>query len=292
MSARLTPHSFVGVFDSGVGGMSVLKHLVKRLPQEYFCYFGDSAFAPYGSKSKKEIVERSFFITQKLLDQGAKAIVIACNTATAAASEELRNAFPNVPIVGVEPALKPAVTEYPKGTVVVLATQATLSLEKYHGLIERLHPSAKVLSIPGEGLVELIESGKADSKQMHTLLSKLLGEYTGMVDAVVLGCTHYPFIKKQITSVLGKVAFFDGGVGVSKQLKRLLEQNNLLIPKHDFSTSNITSFADVMFDANGINLGCKNYTYATSCSNVLFFSSIDTPAEVAFYNEFFSQELL
>lgn len=269
MEARLAPHSFIGVFDSGVGGMSVLKHLVAQMPHEEFHYFGDSAFAPYGTKPKAQIAQRSAAIAKKFIDEGAKALVIACNTATAAAADELRAAYPHLPIVGVEPALKPAVTAYPHGTVIVLATKATLSLQKYHNLETRLHPSAKVISIPGEGLVELIESGQADSEQMHKRLTELLGDYAGQVDAVVLGCTHYPFIKKQISSVLGDVEFFDGGAGAAHQLERLLGQANLL------------ASADAAADKN---------TSAVE-SGILFSSSIDTPEELKFYQEFFSQDM-
>lgn len=269
MEAPLAPQNFVGVFDSGVGGMSVLKHLVAQMPDEKFHYFGDSAFAPYGTKSKEQITQRSAAITKKFIDEGAKALVIACNTATAAAADELRATYPHLPIVGVEPALKPAVTTYPHGTVVVLATKATLSLQKYHNLESRLHPSAKVISIPGEGLVELIESGQADSEQMHRRLTELLGDYAGQVDAVVLGCTHYPFIKKQISSVLGNVEFFDGGAGAAHQLKRLLEQQNLLVST-DTSTDKNSGSAE---------------------ADIVFSSSIDTSEELSFYKEFFSQEM-
>ena len=118
MEARLAPHKFIGVFDSGVGGMSVLKHLVAQMPHEEFHYFGDSAFAPYGTKPKEQIAQRSGAIAKKFIDEGAKALVIACNTATAAAADELRATYPHLPIVGVEPALKPAVTSYPHGTVI------------------------------------------------------------------------------------------------------------------------------------------------------------------------------
>ena len=269
MEARLAPYKFIGVFDSGVGGMSVLKHLVAQMPHEEFHYFGDSAFAPYGTKPKEQIAQRSGAIAKKFIDEGAKALVIACNTATAAAADELRATYPQLPIVGVEPALKPAVTAYPHGTVVVLATKATLSLQKYHNLESRLHPSAKVISIPGEGLVELIESGQADSEQMHNRLTELLGDYAGQVDAVVLGCTHYPFIKKQISSVLGDVEFFDGGAGAAHQLKRVLEKENLL-----FS-------ADTPVNKNS----------GSPESDIVFSSSIDTPEELAFYQKFFSQDM-
>ena len=275
MEARLAPHNFIGVFDSGVGGMSVLKHLVAQMPHEEFHYFGDSAFAPYGTKPKAQIAQRSCAIAKKFIDEGAKALVIACNTATAAAADELRATYPHVPIVGVEPALKPAVTAYPHGTVIVLATKATLSLQKYHNLESRLHPSAKVISIPGEGLVELIESGQADSAQMHKRLTELLGDYAGQVDAVVLGCTHYPFIKKQISSVLGDVEFFDGGAGAAHQLKRLLEQKNLLASAENTADTTV----DIAKNAGIIE------------PDILFSSSIDTPEELEFYQKFFSQEM-
>ncbi len=275
MEARLAPHKFIGVFDSGVGGMSVLKHLVAQMPHEEFHYFGDSAFAPYGTKPKEQIAQRSCAIAKKFIDEGAKALVIACNTATAAAADELRAAYPHLPIVGVEPALKPAVTAYPHGTVIVLATKATLSLQKYHNLESRLHPSAKLISIPGEGLVELIESGQANSEQMHNRLTELLRDYAGQVDAVVLGCTHYPFIKKQISSVLGDVEFFDGGAGAAHQLKRLLEQKNLL--------ASVENAADSTVDV-AKNAGIKE-------PDILFSSSIDTPEELKFYQEFFSQDM-
>lgn len=275
MEARLAPHNFIGVFDSGVGGMSVLKHLVAQMPHEEFHYFGDSAFAPYGTKPKAQIAQRSATIAKKFIDEGAKALVIACNTATAATADELRATYPHVPIVGVEPALKPAVTAYPHGTVVVLATKATLSLQKYHNLESRLHPSAKVISIPGEGLVELIESGQADSEQMHKRLTELLGNYTGQVDAVVLGCTHYPFIKKQISSVLGDVEFFDGGAGAAHQLKRLLGQANLLASAENTADTTV----DIAKNAGIIE------------PDILFSSSIDTPEELDFYQKFFSQEM-
>ena len=150
-----------------------------------------------------------------------------------------------------------------------MATKATLSLQKYHNLESRLHPSAKVISIPGEGLVELIESGQADSEQMHRRLTELLGDYAGQVDAVVLGCTHYPFIKKQISSVLGNVEFFDGGAGAAHQLKRLLEQQNLLVS------------TDTSIDKNS----------DSAKADIVFSSSIDTPEELSFYKEFFSQEM-
>lgn len=250
---------FIGVFDSGAGGISVLKCLVGELPQERFSYFGDSANAPYGDRDPKEIVALSRTIVERQLDQGAKAIVIACNTATAAAAAELRGAHPDVPIVGVEPALKPAVLAFPRGRILVLATQATLSLEKFQRLEERWGSQAEVIGVPCVGLVDLIERGDPDDSAIHELLEDLVGAYRGTVDAVVLGCTHYPFVRHQIAQVLGDVAFFDGGMGTARQLRTVLEARGLL--------------------ASGGEGGVE------------FASSTATPEELMLYQRFFAMKL-
>ena len=265
----------IGIFDSGVGGLTVARAILDQLPGERLLYIGDTANSPYGPKPLEQVRSMALNVMDELVDSGVKMLVIACNTATAAAADELRAAYPHLSIVGVEPALKPAVTAYPHGTVIVLATKATLSLQKYHNLESRLHPSAKVISIPGEGLVELIESGQANSEQMHNRLTELLGDYAGQVDAVVLGCTHYPFIKKQISSVLGDVEFFDGGAGAAHQLKRLLEQKNLLASAENTAEATV----DVAKNAGATE------------PDILFSSSIDTPEELDFYQKFFSQEM-
>ena len=206
-----TKDAFVGVFDSGIGGISVLKRLVTKLPYERFVFYGDSAHAPYGSKTPQQVQALSGAITDTFVDEGAKAIVIACNTATAAAAQMLRERYPQLPIVGVEPALKPAALAHPQGRIIVMATARTLSLSKFLRLEAQWGATSQIIPIAGTGIVELIEAGKANSPQMHDLLEKLIGQYRGTVDAVVLGCTHYPFITRQIRAVLGNVDFYDGG---------------------------------------------------------------------------------
>ena len=219
---------FVGVFDSGVGGVSVLRHLVKELPHENYRYFGDSANAPYGSKSAEEVQALSRTIAERMLDDGAKALVIACNTATSAAAPYLRETYPQVPIIGVEPALKPAVLAQGDGKVLVMATEVTLSLDKFQRLEKRWAKDTQVVTVACGGLVEHIESGNLDGPALVALIDRLVGRYRGEVDRVVLGCTHYPFVREQIAQVLGDVRFFDGGAGTARQLHRLLEQRDLL----------------------------------------------------------------
>lgn len=247
---------FIGVFDSGVGGVSVLQHLVRELPHEDFRYFGDSANAPYGSKSAQEVQTLSLAIAKRMFEEGAKALVIACNTATSAAAPYLRGAYPQVPIIGVEPALKPAVLAQGDGKVLVMATEVTLSLDKFHRLEERWAKDTKVVTVACRGLVEHIERGDLDDPALVVLIDSLVGRYRGEVDRVVLGCTHYPFVRGQIAQVLGDVRFFDGGAGTARQLRRMLELHGLL--------------------------------REGSGGSVSFASSIQTPEELALYQRFFS----
>lgn len=210
---------FVGVFDSGAGGVSVLRALASELPHEFFYYYGDAANAPYGNKSAEEVRKLSSAIVEQMVSRGAKAIVIACNTATSAAAACLRKRWPDLPIVGVEPALKPAVAS--GGRVLVMATEMTLKLDKYRHLAKELGANADVVAC--NGLAELVERGDLDNPEIVGLLNNLVGEYRGRVEAVVLGCTHYPFVARQIEDVLGPVRFFDGSKGAARQLKRLLD---------------------------------------------------------------------
>ena len=247
---------FIGVFDSGVGGISVLRHLARELPEENFVYFGDSAHAPYGGKSADEVYELSRSIVDGMIADGAKALVIACNTATSAAAPQLREAYPCLPIVGVEPALKPAVLAGGTGKILVMATEVTLALEKFHRLEERWAHEAQVETVACKGLVECIERGDLDAPELLDVLEGLVGSYRGSVDRVVLGCTHYPFVRRQIAHVLGDVRFFDGGAGTARQLRRLLENDDLLR------------------EGNG-------------AGSVSFASSINTPEELSLYRRFF-----
>ncbi len=221
-------NGYVGVFDSGVGGISVLRELTATLPNENFVYFGDSAHAPYGEKSRDQVLRLSREIVDTLLDEGAKAIVIACNTATSAAAAELRADYAHVPIIGVEPALKPATETPDVQKILVMATPITLRLDKYQQLAEKWGSGHEVISAPCPGLAARIEQGNLDSPDIYDLLEDLVGAYAGNIDAVVLGCTHYPFIARQIREVVGLVPLFDGAHGTALQLQRRLSDRGLL----------------------------------------------------------------
>lgn len=222
------PNDYIAVFDSGVGGISVLKELVRQLPQERFLYFGDSANAPYGSRPTEQVRQLTLDAAQMLLDRGIKALVVACNTATAAAIEILRQTYPELIVIGIEPALKVAADRFPQGCIGVMATEVTLREEKFHQQAER-YPDIRLHLIPAPGLVELIESGNAESAEAYAMAEKLLAPYAGKLDALVLGCTHYPFAKKAITRALGeKTILLDGSEGTARQTRRRLEQAGLL----------------------------------------------------------------
>ena len=218
----------IGVFDSGVGGISVLRELVALLPGENFLYFGDSANAPYGEKTTEEVRKLTLQVAQMLFARGAKALVVACNTATSAAIHILRQTYPDKIIIGIEPALKVATDRFPTGHIGIMATAVTLREEKLHHQLERF-PQATVEKIGAPGLVELIESGKADSAEAEALLKTILAPYVGKLDALVLGCTHYPFVKETLAKILGeKTLLLDGGAGTARQTKHCLEQAGLL----------------------------------------------------------------
>lgn len=219
---------FIAVFDSGVGGISVLRELVRLMPQEHFLYFGDSANAPYGDKTTEQVRECTFRVAEMLMDRGVKALVVACNTATAAAIAQLRQAYPDTIIIGIEPALKLAADRFPTGRIGIMATQVTLREEKLAAQVERF-PEARVDRIPAPGLVELIESGKGDSPETDALLRRILTPYVGKLDALVLGCTHYPFVKNTIARIMGDgTVLLDGGEGTARQTRRCLGQADLL----------------------------------------------------------------
>ena len=223
-------HDFIAVFDSGVGGISVLRHLVRILPGERFIYYGDSANAPYGSRPTREVRALTLAAVDKLLaEYPLKALVIACNTATAAAVNDVRAAHPELIVVGIEPALKVAADHFPGGRVGVLATEVTLREEKFDTLLHRFDENVTISKIPAPGLVELVEHGKVDAPETEALLRKVLGPYLGKLDAVVLGCTHYPFARNAIRRVLGDdVVLLDGGEGTARETRRRLEQAGLL----------------------------------------------------------------
>ena len=220
---------YIAVFDSGVGGVSVLRELIRLMPNERYLYFGDSANAPYGTKTTDEVRSLTMAAAEMLMARGCKALVVACNTATAAAIIDLRVKYAENIIIGIEPALKVAADHFPGGEVGVMATPVTLREEKFDVLLHRFTDSCTVHKIPAPGLVELVERGMADSAACRALLTPLLAPYKGKLDALVLGCTHYPFAAKAIGEILGgHTALLDGGPGTARQTRRRLEAEGLL----------------------------------------------------------------
>ena len=227
MAAR---EDYIAVFDSGLGGISVLRHLRRLMPGERYLYFGDSANAPYGSRSTAEVRELTLAAAEKLMERKPlKALVLACNTATAAAVKELRSRYPELIVIGIEPALKVAADHYPGGRIGVMATEVTLREEKFDTLLLRFHENCSVAKIPMPGLVQLVEAGKIGTSEMRNLLQNLLEPYIGRLDAVVLGCTHYPLAAKDISEVLGEtVVLLEGGDGTARETRRRLRNAGLL----------------------------------------------------------------
>ena len=226
----------VGIFDSGVGGLSILRHIRAQLPQEHLVYVADSGFAPYGDKSEQVVVERSLAIARFLLDRGAKALVVACNTATVAAVKHLREIFPETPIVGVEPGLKPAAAASRNGKVGVLATGRTLAGTKFLQLRDQVAEAtgAQFLLQPCRGLADQIETGELDSAQMSAMLKRYIAPLLAQgADTLVLGCTHYPLVQASIEQVIAAagardIALVDTGEAVARQLGRQLDAGGLL----------------------------------------------------------------
>ena len=209
----------IGVFDSGIGGVTVLKELIKILPNEDYIYYSDTINNPYGDKTSDEIINISDDIVNKLINMGCKIIVIACNTASAISKEYLRNKY-NVPIIAIEPAYKSVNDE----STLVMATKATINSDKFK-ILFNTYDNHNTILLSCSGLADLIEEGNKD--KIITYLENKIGKYKG-VKNVVLGCTHYPLIKEEITKVLGSVNFYDGSVGVAKHTKEVLEEKNLL----------------------------------------------------------------
>ncbi len=219
-------NDLIGFFDSGMGGVSVLHEARRILPNEHFLFFGDNGNAPYGPRPLAEIRALCAAGIDRLLARDVKAIVIACNTATSAYAKILRQAHPELPIVGMEPALKPAHFARHGGKVLVLATKATLSLEKYEKLKARY--GADVISVVGTGLVERVEAGQADAPETAEHIARLLAPYRSeQIDAVVLGCTHYPFLRRPIAALFPDAQIFDGREGTVLRLKDLLQRGGL-----------------------------------------------------------------
>jgi glutamate racemase len=227
-----TANKPIGVLDSGVGGITVLKHIHALLPQEQLLYFADSLHAPYGNKTEVEIQQRCIEIIDFLLTQDVKAIVIACNTATAAAVDLMREKYPLLPIIGMEPAVKPAATASHNGVIGVLATVGTLKSAQFAALLESYGRNVKVITQGCIGLVECIERGELHHQSTYELLRQYCQPLlTEGADTIVLGCTHYPFVKELIQQIVGPhVTLIDTGEAVARQLHHRLIALDLLAP--------------------------------------------------------------
>lgn len=222
----------IGVFDSGVGGISVLRELIKIMPQENYLYFGDSENAPYGTKDLETVRQLTIHHVEKLMEQGAKSVVVACNTATSAAVAVLREKYPQLPLVGIEPAIKPAAMEKPGGRIVVMATPMTLRQEKFQRLMGRYKDQVQIVPLPCPGLMEFVERGELEGEKLYGYLKDLFASIDQEpIDGVVLGCTHYPFAKSVIQRVISaNVTIYDGGPGTAREMRRRLDVAGLLNP--------------------------------------------------------------
>ena len=220
----------IAVIDSGVGGISVLRELIKMMPDERFLYFGDSKNAPYGTKSRAEVLEITRNNLTALQKRGIKALVVACNTATSAAVRILREENPKLPIVGIEPAVKPASELCESPRVLVMATPLTLKEEKFKNLVDRFAHKGEFIPLPCPGLADLIEKGDIEGEEIEAYLKNLFAPYFDQhIDGIVLGCTHYPHIREIIDHVwCGKVAILDGGEGTAREARRRIVAADLL----------------------------------------------------------------
>jgi len=219
----------IGIFDSGIGGTSIWKEITALLPNENTIYLSDSKNAPYGEKSKQEIIDLSIKNTKFLLEKNCKLIVVACNTATTNAIQFLREKY-NVPFIGIEPAIKPASLQTKTNKIGILATKGTLNSELFEKTSSTINKQIIIKETIGTGLVELIEDGMINSDEMKSLLSLYLNPLLNEgVDCLVLGCTHYPYLIPKIREIVGnKIEIIDSGQAVAKQTKVILEKNQLL----------------------------------------------------------------
>ena len=253
----------IGIFDSGVGGTSILKEIHALLPNENCIYLADSKNAPYGNKSKNEIISLSIKNTELLLSRGCKIIVVACNTATTNAIAHLRATY-NVSFIGIEPAIKPAALNTQTKTVGILATKGTLSSELFHETSDLYAHNIDVIEQVGDGIVPLIESGKLNSKEMKSLLESYINPMIERnIDHLVLGCTHYPYLIPILRKLLPEnVNIIDSGLAVARQTKAVLTKENILNSSKEegtvelFTNGNIdilNSLLDNKFSTSSLN---------------------------------------
>lgn len=239
----------IGIFDSGMGGLSVLYEAQKQLPNEHFIYYGDSKNAPYGVKSKEEVLELSIKICDYFIGRKVDAIVVACNTATSAAIKVLRRKY-DIPIIGMEPAVKPAIDNHKIGGIVVLATSLTLNEEKFILLLNKVGKNESVYKIPAPKLVELVEQGIVQGDKVKTTLKECFKEIPkDTIESVVLGCTHFIFVKEEIKKYFdNRIILIDGNYGTVQQLRRkIIEKTTLDTKKIEILNSGGPSYIDLSY---------------------------------------------
>ena len=260
MSGKLISDGPIGIFDSGVGGLSVFKAIIDLLPNENFLYFADQKNVPYGNRPLEEIQLFSEKITEYFISQGAKLVVVACNTASAVALYYLRDKFPDIPLVGMEPAVKPAAETTESGRVGVLATQATFQGDLYSSLVERFAQEVKLIQDPCIGLVGEIEKGNFSGNETRLILENALKPMMEFgIDTIVLGCTHYPFVFPMIKEIVGKdIRLIDPAPAIARQVQTVLVEKSIQNTSHlDGKSKFITTgdkqkFTDFLFK-NGFN---------------------------------------
>lgn len=228
-ASALSGKTVVGIFDSGVGGLSVWRELIKAIPGNRMVYVSDNAYSPYGPRPQSEIIDRAVAVTEFLFSQGAGIIVIACNTATAAAIDVLRLRY-DIPFVGMEPAVKPAALLSKTKTIGVLATKGTFMGRLYNSTLRRFATGVRVVEKVGTGLVDIVESGRVDSSESMRLLERYIRPMINRgADHIVLGCTHYPFLSDQIAKIAGpEIKLVDPAPAVAKHTYEIMEERGLL----------------------------------------------------------------
>lgn len=235
----------IGIFDSGLGGISVLKELRKHMPNEHFIYYGDSAYAPYGTKSKDYIIERCIHICDYFISRNVKAIVIACNTATSVAAPIVRKKY-NIPIIGMEPALKVAAQNKVDQNIIVMATPLTLKEKKFEDLMSHFSNENNIMKMPCPELVKIVENDELDNK--NKVLNQLYTYYRDInlkeVDSIVLGCTHFVFYRNYFNEYFKHINIIDGNLGTSNHLQHILEERSILNDSKDGSVEILNSSND------------------------------------------------
>lgn len=264
----------VGVFDSGMGGLSVLREIRVLLPAESLRYVADAGFVPYGNRPQSEILERSRYLIDFLVTQGAKAVVVACNTATAAAVPALRSEWPNLPIIAMEPAIKPAAAATRSGVVGVLATEGTLSSARFSALLSQHAGRVNVVTQPCPGLVDAVERGDLNGPEVRALLQRYLKPLLDAgADTLILGCTHYPFLRDQIGDLTGSsIRLIETGAAVARELQRRLADTDLLAPAGGppadsrFWTTGDPVAMQGFLDRHWLECGCAVHLISQSCA--------------------------